>query len=198
MSSHRTILYYSAVPGELQANGPVSRTGRILARRALGELLGRNVEDREVRALPGGKPFLPGGPDFSVSHAGAWVAAAATTRGQIGLDIEIDAADGLSLRLVCDAAELAVVAEQGATSMWVSKEAALKAWGLGVREAARVRVRSAAAHLEPNAGEAATLYPPLYLAPLTRFAGARACVATSAPPTPIEYREIPCALLDDH
>jgi phosphopantetheinyl transferase len=196
MSSHRTILYYSAVPGELQASG-ASRAGRVLARRALGALLGRKVAEAELGALPGGKPYLPGGPDFSVSHAGPWVAAAATTHGRIGLDIETDSADGLSLRLVCDAAELALVAEQGATSMWVSKEAALKAWGLGVREVVRVRVRGTAAHLEPAEGEAATRYPPLHLAALTRFLGAHACIATSAPPAAIEFCEIPCALEDD-
>ncbi len=188
MTRHRTILYYSALPGEAHAEGGASRAGRRLAAAALGELLGREVAPAELRAHPGGKPQLAAGPDFSISHAGSWVAAVATTEGQIGLDIETGDADRWSLRGVCDAVELAVLAVQGAAAMWVAKEAALKAWGLSVREAPRVRVRGAMAHLD-----GATLH----LQPLAQFAGARACVATSAPPSPIEFRELPCAGLGD-
>jgi 4'-phosphopantetheinyl transferase len=188
VTRHLTILYYSALPGEAHADGRASRAGRDLARRALGELLGREVAAAELRAVPAGKPQLAGGPDFSISHAGPWVAAVATTEGRIGLDIETEDADRLSLRRVCDACELEVIAIQGAAAMWVAKEAALKAWGLTLREAPRVRVRGATACLD-----GATLH----LQPLARFAGARACVATTAPPSAIEFRELPCAGLGD-
>ncbi len=178
MTSHRTILYYSALPGEAHAARPAharslaSLAGISLALRALADLCGRPIAAAGLRFAPHAKPHLPGGPDFSISHAGPWVGAVATARGCIGLDIETDAADRLTLRRVCDEVELAAVQAEGAAAMWVAKEAALKAWGRSVRQAPEVRVRGATASLD---GEA------LHLARVEGLAGVRVCIASTEP-----------------
>ena len=69
--------------------------GRVLARRALGSVLGVDARALELMDAPGTKPFVRGfedGADFSISHSGPWVACAASVAGRVGLDIEcIDA-----------------------------------------------------------------------------------------------------------
>jgi 4'-phosphopantetheinyl transferase len=210
VNSHRAILYYSALDhpadagaaaalGALEAQLPYARRtaprreghlasllGVALALRALGALLGRSVAPVELSFPPGGKPQLPGGPDFSVSHAAHWVAAVAVRTGRIGLDIEPGAADALTLARVCDEQEREAVRAHGAAAMWVAKEAALKALGLSVREAASIRIRG------PRAARGACR---LHLRSLDLFAGARACLASSEPSSSLafEAHELPLA-----
>ncbi len=132
----------------LGADGPqqhASLAGIALALRALGELLDRAVSPAELVFARGEKPRLarasPGTPhgviaaeaatadpaatadkasaardpgaDFSISHSGPWVGCAALGCGRVGFDVEMG--DG----------------EQIAS--WVAREAALKAWGAGIR-----------------------------------------------------------------
>lgn len=138
----------------LGADGPqqhASLAGIALALRALGALLDRAVSPGELVFTRGEKPRLarasPGTPhgaiaaqapsagevatadeaatadkasaardpgaDFSISHSGPWVGCAALGCGRVGFDVEMG--DG----------------EQIAS--WVAREAALKAWGAGIR-----------------------------------------------------------------
>ncbi|WP_288381051.1 4'-phosphopantetheinyl transferase superfamily protein [uncultured Massilia sp.] len=66
--------------------------GRVLLRRALGELLGAAPHTVLLRDRPGNAPVLvsPARPGLglSISHSGPWVACAVSTRGPLGLDIE--------------------------------------------------------------------------------------------------------------
>ena len=76
--------------------------GRVLARQALGLLLGADPRHLALEGAPDAKPFLSGEHpfvDFSISHSGYWVACAASVVTRLGLDIEsIDPArDVLSL-----------------------------------------------------------------------------------------------------
>jgi len=104
----------------LGADGPqqhASLAGIALALRALGELLDRAVSPGELVYARGEKPRLARasdpGADFSISHSGPWVGCAALGCGRVGFDVEMG--DG----------------EQIAS--WVAREAALKAWGAGIR-----------------------------------------------------------------
>jgi len=112
---------------------------------------------------PRGKPTLPLGPDFSIAHAGGLAACLCWPLGAVGVDLEPAGAVGAgSLRLALGAAERARVAagEFDPTAAWVMTEAVLKAVGLGIDAASRVRLgRSLAAatidgrtlHLRPAA-----------------------------------------------
>jgi 4'-phosphopantetheinyl transferase EntD len=208
MTSHRTILYYSAVPSENDAaalaplaaalrgvapageatrvRGRASLAGIALALRALRALCARVVRAEELVFAPGAKPRFPGGPDFSISHSDEWVGVAATASGAIGFDIEGERADRLALRFVCDETELASIRDCGATAMWVAKEAALKAWGLGILAAPRVRIRGNTAALDARR---------LTLHPVTALAGARACIATAGALETLEQQYVPPAAL---
>ena len=131
-----------------------SLAGIALALRALTRLLGRRVHPSEMLFAPGEKPRLaPPAADFSISHAGPWVACAALARGRIGLDLEM----GTDERI----------------TGWVLREAALKASGEGLRalhemqdvsvHGGRLSWRGELWHVRRPAG----------------FAGASACIVSS-------------------
>jgi 4'-phosphopantetheinyl transferase len=98
-----------------------------------------------------GKPAWPSGPDFSISHAGGWVACALAPPGvQVGLDIEPEgAAEVAVLRLVAEEGELHAYERAGltATDLWTAKEAVVKLTGEGAAAARRARVDLEAAEL---------------------------------------------------
>ena len=81
---------------ERMADAPAKRrfvAGRVLLRTALGRAAG--VVPRALRFQYGerGKPFLPAGPSFSLSHSGdrvvVAVAAATPAGGRVGVDVEV-------------------------------------------------------------------------------------------------------------
>jgi phosphopantetheinyl transferase len=103
-----------------------SLAGMALALRALSQLLGRLVLPSEIVRAQGEKPRLAprasrgaargvhdAAADFSISHAGRWVACAALVQARVGFDLEMG----------CDQR----------VSDWVLREAALKASGEGLR-----------------------------------------------------------------
>jgi len=174
--------------GSAQAHS--SLAGIALALRALSQLLARAVAPGEIVFAQGEKPRLvsqpalaaavggtlrevrsvphQAGPDFSISHAGPWVACAAVARGRVGLDVEM----GSDARI----------------AEWVVREAALKATGLGLRAARDVCT------LESGAREACWRGERWHLARLDLFPGASACVLSSAPAT-VEAHAVPLAEL---
>lgn len=65
--------------------------GRVLARKALAQLLGADPRELPIEARPGQAPVLAGlyhTTSFSISHSGAWVACAVSADSKLGLDIE--------------------------------------------------------------------------------------------------------------
>lgn len=102
-------------------------------------LMMRRVLGREEAALVRkgefGKLFLPGGPDFSISHSGSKVVLAVDQR-DIGVDIEqISPWYPEVARRVFTPAELAWLEKQKGQAafyrLWTGKEAVMKALGLG-------------------------------------------------------------------
>ncbi len=121
-----------------------SLLGVALACRLLSGASGRRVEPAELRYTTAGKPQLPGLPQFSIAHAGAWVLCALASAGAVGVDIEALAPRATLPRWlqVFDRHERAAArAARAALSIWATKEAALKAAGAAFAELAQVRVR---------------------------------------------------------
>jgi phosphopantetheinyl transferase len=105
-----------------------SLAGLGLACWLLRRATGRDVRAAQLRCPRGGAPCLPGGPSFSIAHAGEWVACVLARAGAVGLDLELPAAR----------------APFGTLADWVAREAVAKAAGRGL---AAVR----AVVLEPGA-----------------------------------------------
>lgn len=81
-----------------------------------------------------GKPVLPGGPAFSMTHAGELVGVAVGEDGPVGLDVELMRELGdlaATAAHVCSPAESAPDAERF-FAMWTRKEALLKTTGAGL------------------------------------------------------------------
>ncbi len=121
--------------------------GRASVRRTLAGLRGGSASALPLGAGPAGKPFLPGGPEFNLSHSGP-VALFAVAAFPLGVDVEAvrPLEHGVS-RLVFTAAEQAYLAglPEGARTAaffrgWTRKEAMIKAQGGSLADLARTTV----------------------------------------------------------
>jgi len=98
-----------------------------------------------------GKPRLPDGPDFSISHATGLVACAVAAAGRIGLDLEPAGSVGeATARRVLgpDERQRLASGELAATDAWVMKEAVVKLAGRGVGALRAVTLRGDRASFE--------------------------------------------------
>ena len=111
--------------------------------RSVGAGLGRFFPGREVRVSARGKPYVPGGREFSLSHSGALAVIALGDGARVGVDVERDRAVSEALqRRVLSPEELTLGAE-AFFLLWTRKEAALKCLGAGVdRSLAGLDVRA--------------------------------------------------------
>ena len=141
--------------------------GIALALRALTEAGGREVGAGELAFPDGGKPRLRRsgatgeGPEFSIAHSGHWVGCAAVAQGLVGFDVEVGTTERIA--------------------QWTAREAALKACGAGI---------AAAREVELADGLAVCRGVVLHARALDLFAGAAACVMTSAPVARLEARAL--------
>ena len=90
-------------------------------------------EESKIQYTPDGKPFLAGGPAFSLSHSGSYCVLA-VGEGKVGIDIErMQEADLPVLEMTAGAAELARIPEEDRLwrlyTLWTRKEALAKAVG---------------------------------------------------------------------
>ena len=112
-----------------------------------GLLIARFFPGKEPLIAPGGKPYIPGGPEFSLSHSGA-LAVIALADVPVGADAEKDRPVGEAVRL------RALTGAERADSrdflfFWTRKEAALKCLGTGVdRSLDSLDVRADSAELD--------------------------------------------------
>jgi hypothetical protein len=118
---------------ELERREPGARiaglAGLWLALEGAARLRGREVDVASLRFPPDGKPYLEGGPYFSISHSPQHVAAAVCESVEIGLDLEdVDPVSG-------DSGEA-----RQKLRRWTATEAVLKAAGRGLRDARSVEL----------------------------------------------------------
>ena len=108
--------------------------------------------DAAALEYPGeGKPRLPNGPDFSISHTAGLVACAVATSGRVGLDIEVFGSVTARVAARMFSAEERACIERGelrASDAWVMKEAVVKLTGRGIGALHAVAVEPARATLE--------------------------------------------------
>lgn len=113
--------------------------GWALLRYELGELglinPSESVDELMARAQIGsrGKPYLPGGPEFSISHSRG-VAGCAVDSGPVGLDIERVREFTPGMRgKICTQGELLLTGGDDflLTQLWTCKESYMKLTGLG-------------------------------------------------------------------
>ena len=134
---------------------------RGLLRHLLQKATGRPAASHVISATDEGKPVCPDGPGVSISHAGGMVICAVAVTGDVGIDIEYVDASRNTKRLAEEyfAPEendwLDRQPEEGFYSLWVLKEACLKALGCGLAGGLdRLRCR-----IEPPSIEAALHAP---------------------------------------
>lgn len=99
-----------------------SLLGVALACELLTRITRRRLRPAQLRYTAYGKPYAPGFPEFSISHAGDWVVCATASAGTIGIDIEM----------------LAAGRSAGSLGAWAAREATLKAAGAALHELSRV------------------------------------------------------------
>lgn len=85
------------------------------------------LDPRRIAFPDGRKPYVEGGPRFSVSHSATRVAVALSSCCELGLDVEdlVEPPEGRE-------------PQPGRLERWTATEAALKAVGLGLRSAGRI------------------------------------------------------------
>jgi phosphopantetheinyl transferase len=101
-----------------------SLAGIALALRGMANMLHRPVDPCRLSFPSGGKPSLPGGPSFSVSHGASRVGVALCSDCELGFDLE-----QLGIRSGEPAAGMPALVR------WIATEALLKAAGRGLRDA---------------------------------------------------------------
>ena len=105
----------------------------------LEELLEYRIQNTEYRFNPHGKPYIPGGPHFSISHCKEGIAVAVDDK-PIGIDIEAirHADEDLIVRTMNEEEKLSVESlelrekDRAFTRLWTQKEAVVKMQGVGI------------------------------------------------------------------
>ncbi|HEV7716189.1 MAG TPA: hypothetical protein VGO53_11370 [Steroidobacteraceae bacterium] len=168
-------------------DGNKTLAGVSLARRALAAVVGHEVAARDFVFPDGGKPYVPGAPDFSIAHSGPWVGCAVAASGRVGFDVECQR-PGIeqTVRLLVSPEEAPRLDPESALKRWVATEAALKTFGESIREAPAVEFRE---------GRVSFRGEPLYRSDVDIFTDAAACVMTTQRGRPLDARRVPLAEL---
>jgi hypothetical protein len=161
--------------GSGSAAARASLAGIALALHALARLLGRCVHPGDLLFARGAKPRLPSqgadaaAVDFSISHAGPWVACAALAGGRVGFDLEVGGDERIAA--------------------WVLREALLKASGEGLRALREVQ------DIGVHEGRACWRGESWHVRRLAGFEGASACIVCSREVPALESSALPLAEL---
>jgi 4'-phosphopantetheinyl transferase len=118
-------------------------SGRWRLREILSDLVGTAAPALPLTAGPNGKPFLPGGPAFNLSHAAGWAVLVVTANPKVWLGVDIEGGrpvyPGLDERAFAPEERAALHAVDAASRDgaffrgWTRKEAVVKATGEGLR-----------------------------------------------------------------
>lgn len=124
--------------------------GRGFTRLVLGGVLGVAPTSIPFEYSRNGKPLVPGGPSFSISHSGGFVLLAFAADGRLGVDVEAVRVPRDLLKLARrafvpeEAAEIAAMREDERLRpffrIWSRKEAILKALGTGLTALRTIRM----------------------------------------------------------
>lgn len=108
--------------------------GRILARRAVADVLGCDPSDVVIDVTDSGAPFVVDGSDVcvSISHTRDLVVAGAVRGRWLGVDVEWPDRDVSRLGRTLSADEKSWADAVGVVALLVAKEAAAKSWGVGL------------------------------------------------------------------
>lgn len=122
-------------------HGEAYRIGRGRLREILAQMTGGPPAYLDLRTASHGKPWLPGGPRFNLSHSGGWAALAVTQAPlDLGLDIEAfrPVEPGVAHRFFAPGENTSLAAlpsrdwAAGFFRCWTRKEAVVKAVGDGL------------------------------------------------------------------
>ena len=121
-------LYFTEIP-RLPDRRAMRQAEHAAGRQLICEALG--CDESHILVRGDGKPYLPGGPFFGISHSGGLVLLAVSELGEIGCDIE-----RTDRPVRNEAAIRRKIAEPGEEdvpllTLWVKKEAVFKAGGPG-------------------------------------------------------------------
>ena len=110
---------------------------RLAVRIRLGRIVGRHPSELVFASNPWGRPELPGGPHFNVTHVDGLALLAVDQDAIVGIDAEavtevIDDATMAEFLSPEEAASRQSERSCSATQLWVRKEALLKAHGRGL------------------------------------------------------------------
>lgn len=132
--AERDVQAASALPEWRQEEFLAART---LLRSLLAQLVGA-ASHIEIARRESGRPWLPALPHVgvSLSHSSGWVAAAASSRRDVGIDVQVPTSVSDQLIARCRADDLREIPEPRRTVefawVWSAKEACVKATGQGI------------------------------------------------------------------
>jgi 4'-phosphopantetheinyl transferase len=109
-------------------------TGRVLARRAVADVLGCDPSEVIIDVTDAGAPHVVGETEVrvSISHTRDLVVAGAVRGPWLGVDVEWANRDVNRLMRALEPSERAMVEPADVVSVLVAKEAAAKSWGVGL------------------------------------------------------------------
>ena len=104
------------------------RAEHLAGRKLLCDVLGCAQED--IQVAPNGKPYLPCGPWFSVSHSNGLILLAVSEDGEVGCDVEWEGREIRNPETIRRKIALPGEDDEPLPRLWVRKEAVYKS-GLG-------------------------------------------------------------------
>lgn len=153
-----------------------SLTGLALVLRGATRLRNQAVESSRFGFPGGGKPYLDGGPSFSIAHCGSRVVVALSDACEVGVDVEEPGVDE-GVEPVGPG-----IVGHSKVERWTATEAVLKAVGAGLRSFAQVE-------LAPGLGTAQFGAVTIHLHPLSLAPGCVAHLATLADAVTVTVEE---------
>jgi len=98
-------------------------------------LLKRYLPKGEIKIMESGKPYLPDGPFFNLSHSGEYVAFVSLDSKDVGVDIErIDENKADAIRYVLDEEEKKIDDLPTLFKLWSNKESLIKCSSNGLKD----------------------------------------------------------------